>query len=373
VPPSLAPASEAALVKAVIDTLAEHQAVLVADCGKGACGNCLLGALQATAILHDVPVLVDPARGADWRLYRGAALLAPSRGEAGMALRREIRNGREALTAARRLLRRYSAEAVLVKLDREGMALAEAGGEACLLPPWTSAAEDVAGAGDVMLAVLGLCRAAGVGWEPAARLAAVAAGLEVGKRGVAPVWPAEIRRALTPGDRLGAAKVVGVTDLAQLAAEYRRSGLSLVLTNGCFDLLHAGHLHCLSEASRLGDVLVVAINGDAGVRRLKGPGRPVVAARDRAALLAALECVHHVVVFEEDTPHALLQQVRPDVLAKGGTYTPEQVVGREVVEAYGGNVCVTGVCPGLSTTGLLASLRSRWAVAASDGDGSGAA
>jgi len=258
---------------------------------------------------------------------------------------------------------------VLVKLDRDGMALVVGDGPGCLLPAWACAAEDVAGAGDVVLAVLGLCRAAGVAWETAARLAMVAAGLEVGKQGVVPVWRAEIRRALTPVDRTGTGKVLGVEDLAALAAEYRRVGLSVVLTNGCFDLLHGGHLRCLADASRLGDVLVVAVNGDGSVRRLKGPGRPVVPARDRAALVAALECVHHVVVFDEDTPHALLHQLRPDVLAKGGTCTAEQVVGREVVESYGGRVCLTGTREGLSTTGLLAALRGGLTLAPDGGNG----
>jgi D-beta-D-heptose 7-phosphate kinase/D-beta-D-heptose 1-phosphate adenosyltransferase len=270
-------------------------------------------------------------------------------------------------------LQRCGAEAVLVKLDREGMALVETNGPGHLLEAWVCMAEDVAGAGDMVLAVLGLCRASSISWEAGARLASVAAGLEVGKQGVVPVWRAEIRRALAPADRTGAGKVIGVEDMEQLAAEYRRDGLCVVLTNGCFDLLHAGHLRCLADASRLGDILVVAVNGDASVRRLKGPGRPVVPARDRVALLAGLGCVDHVVVFDEETPHTLLRRLRPDVLAKGGTYAPEEVVGREVVHAYGGRVCVTGTREGLSTTGLLASWRNSLAVGAVEAGGNGVA
>ena len=147
--------------------------------------------------------------------------------------------------------------------------------------------------------------------------------------------------------------------MARLAGDYRREGKRVVFTNGCFDLLHVGHVTYLEEAATLGDVLVVAINSDASVRRLgKGPDRPFVAERDCAAMLAALGCVDHVLVFEDDTPHRLLDAIRPDVLVKGGTYTVEQVVGREVVERYGGRVCVTGVQPGVSTSRLVAGIRT---------------
>jgi D-beta-D-heptose 7-phosphate kinase/D-beta-D-heptose 1-phosphate adenosyltransferase len=149
-----------------------------------------------------------------------------------------------------------------------------------------------------------------------------------------------------------------VTTLAGRAAAYRRAGRTLVFTNGCFDLLHAGHAAYLREARLLGDVLVVAVNSDASVRRLKGPGRPVIGQADRAALVAALQCVDHVLVFDDDTPHRLLRLLRPDVLVKGGTYAVAQVVGREVVEAYGGRVCVTGRLDGLSTTRIITAVQA---------------
>jgi D-beta-D-heptose 7-phosphate kinase/D-beta-D-heptose 1-phosphate adenosyltransferase len=216
---------------------------------------------------------------------------------------------------------------------------------------------DVAGAGDLVLAMAGVCRAAELSWETTARLANVAAGLEVERHGVAPVTRAEVRAAVAGPARTGPGKRVSLPELAALAESYRRAGRTVVLANGCFDLLHAGHVAHLEEAAALGDVLAVAVNGDASVRRLKGAGRPVIGEDDRAALLAALACVGHVLVFDDDTPHEVLRQVRPDVLAKGGTYTPEQVVGREVVEAYGGRVCVTGRRDGVSTTQLLAAVR----------------
>jgi D-beta-D-heptose 7-phosphate kinase / D-beta-D-heptose 1-phosphate adenosyltransferase len=141
-----------------------------------------------------------------------------------------------------------------------------------------------------------------------------------------------------------------------MAEQYRRQGQTVVFTNGCFDLLHVGHVTNLAEAASLGDVLVVGVNSDASVRRLKGPSRPVIKETDRAALLAALSCVGHVVIFGDDTPEELLRAIRPDVLVKGGTYTTGQVIGHEIVEAYGGKVCVTGVVDGVSTTRILESL-----------------
>jgi D-beta-D-heptose 7-phosphate kinase/D-beta-D-heptose 1-phosphate adenosyltransferase len=173
---------------------------------------------------------------------------------------------------------------------------------------------------------------------------------------VAPVSRAELRAALRR--EAGPGKLVTLEQLEALAEEYRRQGRAVVLTNGCFDLLHAGHAAHLQEAARLGDVLVVAVNADSGVRRLKGDGRPLQGQDDRAALLAALGCVDHVVVFADDTPHEVLRRVRPAVLVKGGDYQPGEVVGHEVVEAYGGRVCLTGRHDGPSTTRLLAAARA---------------
>jgi D-beta-D-heptose 7-phosphate kinase/D-beta-D-heptose 1-phosphate adenosyltransferase len=180
-----------------------------------------------------------------------------------------------------------------------------------------------------------------------------------------PVPPHPRRRRSAPS------KVVGAEEMAALAAAYRRAGRTLVFTNGCFDLLHAGHVRYLQEAARLGDVLVVAVNSDASVRALKGPGRPVIPEADRTALLAAPEAVDHVVVFGEDTPLRLLSLLRPDLLVKGGTYTVEEVVGRELVESCGGRVCVTGQTEGVSTTQILAAIARERASAPHDAGGAG--
>jgi len=174
---------------------------------------------------------------------------------------------------------------------------------------------------------------------------------------VAPVSRAEIQAELLRGTASPPSKLVTLDEIVLLAESYRLAGRTVVLTNGCFDLLHVGHAAYLAEAARLGDVLVVAVNSDRSVRALKGPERPVIPQEDRAALVAALEAVDHVVIFDEDTPQEVLRRIRPDVLVKGGTYTSEEVVGREVVRSYGGRVCVVGKIDRVSTTEIVSTIR----------------
>jgi D-beta-D-heptose 7-phosphate kinase/D-beta-D-heptose 1-phosphate adenosyltransferase len=348
---------EASLDRFLLVDLHGFDAVLIADYAKGVCTPDLLARLLPAAEHRGVPVLVDPGRIPSYRRYRQAALLTPNRLEAELATGLTIREPADALVAGRRLQEHCDVQAVLIKLDADGSALVQAGGPRLLFPAGPRRVADVTGAGDMVLAMAGVCRGAGQSWETAARLANVAAGLEVERHGVAPVSRAEVRAALRGPGRAG--KVVTLPELAALAEDYRRTGRNVVLVNGCFDLLHAGHVAHLEAAAALGDVLVVAVNSDAGVRRLKGPDRPVIGQADRVAVLAALACVSQVVIFDDDTPHEVLRQVRPDVLAKGGTYRPEEVLGREVVEEYGGRVCLTGRRDGVSTTHILAAVRGR--------------
>ena len=230
--------------------------------------------------------------------------------------------------------------AVLVKLDRDGMVLVTDSEAGRVYPTQPREVCDVTGAGDMVLAMIGLCRASGVDWDDAVPLANLAAGLEVEKLGVALLTRAEIRLGSITGG--ASRKLLTLDELEPLAEAYRRQGKKLVFTNGCFDLLHVGHANYLHEAARLGDVLIVAVNSDASVRRLKGSDRPVIREADRAAMLAALACVSYVLIFEEDTPREMLRRLRPDVLVKGGTYTPDEVVGKKFVEGYGGCVFVVG-------------------------------
>jgi len=214
---------------------------------------------------------------------------------------------------------------------------------------------DVSGAGDTVVAVLALTLAASADWETALRMANAAAAVAVGKKGTATVTLAELRRKILPHASLAAEEkiVVAGGDLATQLAEWRRQGLRIGFTNGCFDILHPGHVKVLTAARGACDRLVVGLNSDASVKRLKGEDRPVQDERARAEVLAALEAVDLVALFEEDTPIDLITRVRPSVLVKGGDYSREQVVGHEIVEATGGEVVLVDILPGHSTTSLV--------------------
>jgi len=349
---------EESLSQHVIRQLGVCDVLLISDYAKGVCTPGLLGKVLSAAKRQHVPVLVDPAPRANYGRYRAAELLLPNRREAEQALGTSIRTPQDAWIAGWKLCVRYDLPAMLVKLDRDGMVLVQPAGGSQWLSTVPRRVQDVTGGGDMVLAVAGLCRAAEVPWEQAAALANVAAGLEVERLGVTPVTRAEIILELWHQERHERGKYVTQDEMTELAKCYRRTNQRVVFTNGCFDLLHAGHVLCLQEAACRGDVLVVAVNNDRSVRRLKGEGRPIIPEADRLALVAALECVTHVLLFDEETPHELLWRIRPDVLVKGGTYSQEQVVGREVVEEYGGQVCITKKRADLSTTGLLKTLRN---------------
>ncbi|HVA48511.1 MAG TPA: D-glycero-beta-D-manno-heptose 1-phosphate adenylyltransferase [Pirellulales bacterium] len=367
----ISPELERQLRESVIERLGEFDIVLVSDYAKGVCTPTLLCGVIDAARRTGVPLLVDPIRGHDYSRYRGATAMTPNRLEAEMATGIRIETAADAFRAATKLRDDLQLDLGIVTLDRDGMALVDRGGTARMFPTRPRAVYDITGAGDMALAMIGVALAAKLPPPQALQLANVAAGLEVEKVGVAVVPRAEIRQRLIEQGRSAehaapvaapqslppTDKFVGLDELERLVDKHRAAGRRIVFTNGCFDLLHVGHVSYLSEARMLGDVLVVAVNSDASVRRLKGASRPVIGQRDRATMLAALAAVDHVVVFDEAAPHALLHRLRPDVLVKGGTYTLDEVVGHEVVTGYGGTVCVVGLVDGVSTTRIVASLQ----------------
>ncbi len=343
------------------DAIGRHAVLLISDYAKGVCTPELLRRAITRARQLGVPVLVDPVRGPGYERYRGATAITPNRVEAETATGVRIAGPSEAYQAGRRLCAQAELDYAVVTLDRDGMALVEPSGNGQTFPTRARAVYDITGAGDMVLAMIGLAWAARLSPHLACQLANVAAGLEVERVGVAIVTRDEVRAQLW-ADRLpGAAKLLSLENLVRLAEQWRAQGRRVVFTNGCFDLLHVGHVSYLQEARALGDVLIVGVNSDSSVRRLKGPSRPVISQSDRGAMLAALACVDAVVVFEEDTPHALLRKLRPDVLVKGGTYTTDEVVGHEIVTSYGGQVRVTGAIDGISTSQIVASVAQRLA------------
>jgi D-beta-D-heptose 7-phosphate kinase/D-beta-D-heptose 1-phosphate adenosyltransferase len=355
---------EQRLTQALAQQVRKADIILVSDYDKGVCTPGLLAALIAAARHSGRRILADPIRGKDYRRYHGCSAITPNRLEAGLASGRVLRDSGEALIAAAHLQEQLDLEAAIVTLDKEGMALAHRDGRRQVFPTRPRQVYDITGAGDMVLAVLGMALAAGAEYDAAIRLANVAGGLEVEKIGVATVTRDEILRDLLGGGMAGGAegpameKVLAVPALAAELESRRRLGQRVVFTNGCFDVLHAGHVQYLQEARAQGDLLVIGLNSDASVRALKGHGRPVNIVEARALVLAALQAVDYVTVFDETTPLELIRALRPDVLVKGADYRKEQVVGADIVEGYGGRVYLAPVREGYSTTALLQKLHA---------------
>jgi D-beta-D-heptose 7-phosphate kinase/D-beta-D-heptose 1-phosphate adenosyltransferase len=345
---------EARLIDAILPHIAPADIVLLSDYAKGV--------LTARVIRHTIDaarklgkrVIVDP-KSLNWAIYRGATLLTPNRKEFAEATRSRADTPQSIVDASEDVLRLADCEAILVTQGERGMTLVPRSGEVVHVPAFPVKVRDVSGAGDTAAAALAVSLAAGADWETALRMASAAAAVAVGKQGTASVSAAELRRKILPHATLAAEeKVVIAPDAleAQLG-EWKREGLRVGFTNGCFDILHPGHVKVLTAARAACDRLIVGLNSDASVRRLKGADRPVQDERARAEVLAALEAVDLVVVFEEDTPINLITRITPSVLVKGGDYTREQVVGHEVVEAAGGVVVLVDILQGFSTTALV--------------------
>jgi len=323
----------------------------IEDYDKGVAERLATPLLISDARKADVPVVVDPALIADYRRYTGATLLTPNRFEAARASGIEITNGDSMARAAGRIVDITRAEAVVITLDKEGAFLYTADGTSKHIPTRPRSVYDVSGAGDVVLAMLAVAVGGGCDLTAAVGLANVAGGLEVEQFGIVPITRAQVHDELRRMVGRRTSKVVNRKSLADELARRRKRDEKIVFTNGCFDLLHAGHVRYLQQARELGSCLVVAINSDDSVRRLKGEGRPIIGADERAVMLGALECVDYVTIFDEDTPEPLLALLKPEVLAKGGT-TPV-VVGRQFVEGYGGAVRTLELVDGTSTTSII--------------------
>lgn len=352
-----APASEDVerkLIDAVVAALPRADIVLLSDYAKGVLTARVIRNVIDAARKLGKRVIVDP-KSANLAIYRGATLLTPNRKEFAEATRRRIRSDADIADASIEALRTADAEAVLVTQSEDGMTLAHRDGSLIHVPAQPAKVRDVSGAGDTVAAVLAVTLAAGTDWDTSLRCATAAAAVAVSKPGTATVSLAELRRKILPHASLAAEEKIAShgADLDAHLAEWRRQGLRVGFTNGCFDILHPGHVRVITQARAACDRLIVGLNSDASVRRLKGPERPVQDERARAEVLAALEAVDLVVVFEQDTPLELITQIKPSVLVKGDDYTREQVVGHEIVAANGGTVVLVDILPGHSTTSLV--------------------
>jgi D-beta-D-heptose 7-phosphate kinase / D-beta-D-heptose 1-phosphate adenosyltransferase len=365
-PHALSPAKERGLTRHLERELARVDGVLISDINKGLLTPGLLRALIDGARRRKIPVIVDPRLSEDFSIYGGATALTPNRYETEFATGTRLVDRAAWMRAADELMRRVKLDACLITLDRDGMYLSERRGPHTYIATTPRAVYDVTGAGDVVLAVFGLFAIAGLSFASAARLANLAAGIEVSRLGTEIISREDLARALSPGPESAQRKIVAVEELHQALERHRSAGRRVVFTNGCFDLLHAGHIEMLSFARAQGDTLVVGVNSDRSVRLIKGESRPIYPAVERALILAALEVVDYVVVFDEPRAERIVRAVRPDVLVKGEDWRDKIVDGQVFVESYGGRVALAPLLPGYGTTLTIERLRASKASNAGD-------
>ncbi|WP_257280177.1 MULTISPECIES: bifunctional D-glycero-beta-D-manno-heptose-7-phosphate kinase/D-glycero-beta-D-manno-heptose 1-phosphate adenylyltransferase HldE [unclassified Endozoicomonas] len=340
------------LEEKVANLLKNMGAVILSDYNKGTLQN--HQQLIKMARTKGIPVVVDP-KGTDFKRYRGATLITPNLHEFETVVG-HCKDEHELITKGHQLLDELELEAMLITRSEHGMTLIRRDEQELHLPARAREVFDVTGAGDTVISTLATALAAGAELPKAAALANIAAGLVVAKLGTATVSMPELRREVNR--ELGAERGVITPDQLKIALEDARAhGEKIVFTNGCFDIIHAGHVGYLEQARKQGDRLVLAINSDASVKRLKGEGRPINSEDRRMAVLAGLEAVDWVVCFEEDTPEKLLKMVKPDVLVKGGDYSIDEVVGAPIVYEYGGDVKVLAFLDNCSTTAIVEKIR----------------
>ena len=349
----IAAASEKALLAQLAGDVGGAGALVLSDYDKGVLTERVLGEAIKASVAAGKRVVVDP-KGSDYGCYRGADVVTPNRAELALATRMPVGNDEQVVAAAKALIKSCGFAAVLATRGADGMTLVTGQGKVDHLKAEAREVFDVSGAGDTVVATLAAALAVGLDLLAAAELANVAAGIVVGKAGTAVAHAEELSAALA-GQALSAyeGKIMALAPALERIETWRRQGLKIGFTNGCFDLLHPGHVTLLARARAACDRLVVGLNSDASVARLKGAGRPVQSESSRALVLASLASVDLVVSFAEDTPLKLIEAIRPALLVKGADYTRDAVVGAEFVEGYGGKVLLVELTPGHSTTATL--------------------
>ena len=329
--------------------------IVISDYGKGVLDDAGLASLIGAARAAGKPVIADPKRPA-FAAYRGVTLIKPNVQELSVATGRDCRDTETLVDAAKHMLDDCGIDAALVSRSERGLSLVRRSGEAEHFAGAVKQVFDVSGAGDTVVATTAVAMGAGAALADAAALAAFAGGIVVGKIGTATVTPAELRAgALAEND----AKIQSVANIEARVRQWHAEKLAVGFTNGVFDLLHPGHVALLQAAKARCDRLVVALNSDASVRRLKGPDRPVQDEHARAIVLASLAAVDGVVVFADDTPAALINRLRPDLLIKGADYRPDQVVGADAVRSWGGEIWLAPVLEGNSSSGTIDRIKKR--------------
>lgn len=343
------------LLDRATELVSKVHAVVLSDYAKGALTNQLCAAVINAARIAKIPILADP-KTPDFSKYRGATTVCPNLGELSLATGVPAHQTDTILAAAQPLIHENDFQYLTVTMSEKGITLLRPDSK-FHSPARAREVFDVSGAGDTVIATLAACLAGSLQIETAIELANLAAGIVVGKVGTVPIASHELVAELTPSSGVTAGeKILDLEHAKTRVAEWRASGETIVFTNGCFDLLHVGHITLLEDCRRFGSKLVLGLNADASICRLKGPSRPIVGERERARVMAALAAVDAVVLFEEDTPLELIRALRPNVLVKGGDYTIETVVGHEEVIASGGRVEIVPTVEGFSTTNIVKKL-----------------
>ena len=347
-----------ALLDLALERIPEAGVVILSDYGKGTLDSAFCSTLIRRARERHLPILVDP-KGRDWTGYSGATCITPNTAELELTAGRQTATEETLIDAGAELIEKLQLDRLLVTRGPKGMVLFTRGNSPIVIPTQARDVFDVSGAGDTVIATTAAGVAAGLDWPDAARLANIAAGIVVGKVGTNPIRSAELALALRQGQNGTQRKICDLASARFMVEAWRAMGDSMVFTNGCFDILHAGHIRLLHAAAAEGERLVIGLNSDSSVKRIKGVHRPILPQQDRAAIIAALGCVDMVIVFEEDTPLSLIEALRPDVLVKGADYTREAVVGHELVEGWGGRVVLAPLIENLSTTGIVERVKGQ--------------
>ena len=348
-----------AIINKIEDKIQQVDIVLISDMNKGLLSRRILDAVIKSGKDHNVPVIVDPGLTKDYGIYRGATAITPNRFETKLSTGIKITDVNSMKSAGRKLLEENLFEYIIITADKDGMFLYSRDGKCKLISTVPKDVYDVSGAGDMVLSVFGFVVGSKNSFEDAAMIANVAAGVEVGKIGAVPISKSEILSELMGGSNPLYTKIKVLDELEEILNRHRKENKKIVFTNGCFDILHVGHIEYLKFSRRQGDVLVIGLNTDRSVREQKGDKRPFVSEDERARLISALEDVGYVILFDELTPDKLIRRIKPDVLVKGEDWKEKGVVGREYVESYGGKVILAPLVKDVSTTDIVSRILER--------------
>jgi D-beta-D-heptose 7-phosphate kinase/D-beta-D-heptose 1-phosphate adenosyltransferase len=355
---AILPETFAAITALAENMIPDVDVIIISDYGKGLITRELLVKLIDLARAHGKITIADP-KGLDFSKYAGITILTPNKKEASLAAGIEIGDAQSLAAAGKLLLEAAGIEKLLITCGKDGMVFFEPGHGPFTIRAKAREVYDVSGAGDTVIAVLGLGIAAGLTDRVSVALANTAAGIVVGKVGTATVNRGELGRALQESTDGIASKHKSINELAELCRKLRNDRKRIVLTNGCFDLLHVGHIKLFSASKQFGDVMIVALDDDDSVKRIKGSERPVISAAERVGILSALDSVDYVVVFDTDKLEEVITSIRPDILTKGSNYESEAVAGRETVEKFGGRVELIPITEDISSTRIINDIKNR--------------